>query len=72
MSAARNILLILAFTLLAMAVMGYHPGFEDDGVYLTAIKRELNPSLYTHDAEFFRLQLQASVFDKSVAALRPC
>jgi len=69
LSAARNILLILAFTLLAMAVMGYHPGFEDDGVYLTAIKSELNPSLYSHDAEFFRLQLQASVFDKSVAAL---
>jgi hypothetical protein len=66
---SRNILLILAFTLLAIAVMGYHPGFEDDGVYLTAVKSDLNPALYPHDAEFFRLQLQATVFDKAVAAL---
>jgi hypothetical protein len=48
--------------------MGYHPGFEDDGVYLAAVKSNLNQALYPHDAEFFRLQLQATVFDKSVAA----
>jgi hypothetical protein len=65
---SRNILLILTFTLLAIAVMGYHPGFEDDGVYLTAVKSDLNPALYPRDAEFFRLQVQATVFDKSVAA----
>lgn len=50
-----------------MAVMGYHPGLEDDGVYLAAIKSDLNPSLYPHDSEFFRLQLQATLFDKLVA-----
>jgi hypothetical protein len=44
-------------------VMGYHPGFEDDGVYLTAVKADLNPALYPHDSEFFRLQTQATVFD---------
>jgi hypothetical protein len=65
---SRDILLILTFTLVAIAVMGYHPGFEDDGVYLTGIKSDLNPALYAHDAEFFRLQLQATVFDKFVAA----
>ncbi len=65
---SRNILLILTFALLAIAVMGYHPGFEDDGIYLTAVKCDLNPALYPHDAEFFRLQLQATVFDKCVAA----
>lgn len=65
----RNILLVFAFSILAMAVMGYHPGIEDDGVYLTAIKSELNPALYPHDAEFFRLQLQATMFDKWVAGL---
>ncbi len=63
----RNILLILAFSLLAMAVMGYHPGLEDDGVYLTAVKSDLNPALYPHDAPFFRVQLQATLFDKWVA-----
>ncbi len=63
----RNIILILAFSLLAMATMGYHPGIEDDGVYLTAIKSDLNPALYPHDSAFFRVQLQATLFDKWVA-----
>lgn len=43
--------------------MGYHPGIEDDGVYLTAVKADLNPALFPQDASFFRLQLQATVFD---------
>jgi hypothetical protein len=59
--------LILFFTMLGLAVMGYHPGIEDDGVYLTAVKSNLNHALYLHDAEFFRVQLQATFFDKWVA-----
>ena len=47
--------------------MGYHPGAEDDGVYLTAVKAGLNPALYPHDASFFRLQLQATQFDSWMA-----
>jgi len=47
--------------------MGYHPGFEDDGIYLTAVKSTLNPALYPRDPGFFRFQLQASFFDKWVA-----
>ena len=62
-----NFLLTLFFTTLGIAVMGYHPGLEDDGVYLTAVKSNLNPALYPHDAEFFRVQLQATFFDKWVA-----
>jgi hypothetical protein len=64
----RNLLLILAFSVFAMATMGYHPGIEDDGVYLTAVKSDLNSALYPHDAAFFRVQLQATLFDKWVAA----
>lgn len=60
-------LLVLLLTVLAFAVMGYHPGLEDDGVYLSAVKADLNPSLYPHDSDFFRLQLQATVFDRSMA-----
>ena len=56
-------LAILLFTALGFVVMGYHPGLEDDGVYLTAVKSDLNPALFPHDAEFFRLQLQATFFD---------
>ncbi len=48
--------------------MGYHPGIEDDSVYLAAVKNNVNPALFPHDAEFFRTQLQATFFDKWVAA----
>jgi hypothetical protein len=64
---ARHFLLLLFFSLVAAAVMGYHPGIEDDGVYLSAIKSDLNPALYPHDSRFFRLQLQATVFDRAMA-----
>lgn len=57
------LLLTLAFTVLGFAVMGYHPGAEDDGVYLTAVKADLHPTLFPHDADFFREQSQATVFD---------
>jgi hypothetical protein len=60
-------LLILLFTVLGFLVMGYHPGMEDDGVYLTAVKADLNPALFPHNADFFRLQLQATLFDSWMA-----
>jgi hypothetical protein len=68
----HNVLLVLLFSLLAMGVMGYHPGIEDDAVYLTAVKADLNPALYPHDSDFFRVQLQATVFDKCVAGFIRC
>jgi hypothetical protein len=60
-------LFILLLTLAGFAVMGYHPGLEDDGVYLSAVKARLNPALYPHDADFIRLQLQATIFDNFMA-----
>ena len=59
---------ILLLTLAGLAVMGYHPGFEDDGIYLSAVKAGLNPALYPRDADFFRLQSQATVFPLLVIA----
>jgi hypothetical protein len=61
--------LILLLTIAGFAVMGYHPGFEDDEVYLSAVKARLNPSLYPHDSDFVRLQLQASIFDECMAGI---
>jgi len=58
------LLLLAAF---AMLVQGYHPGLEDDAFYLAAIKHNLTPALFPHDADFFRLQFQATVFDKLIA-----
>ena len=62
-----NILLTMLCTMIAMAVMGYHPGFEDDGIYLSAIKKRLNPALYPRDSDFFRFQVQGTVFDNWMA-----
>jgi len=66
-SSATNLALLLALTAVAFFVMGYHPGLEDDAFYLAAIKRNLNPALFPHDSEFFRLQFQATIFDKLIA-----
>jgi hypothetical protein len=66
-SFAKNLVLLVLLTIFAMVVMGYHPGLEDDAFYLAAIKRNLNPALFPHDAEFFRLQFQATIFDKLIA-----
>jgi hypothetical protein len=60
-------ILVLMFTVLGFLVMGYHPGLEDDGVYLSAVKADLDPALYPHDSDFFRLQLQATIFDRWMA-----
>ncbi|MFZ0480653.1 MAG: hypothetical protein WAL71_16050 [Terriglobales bacterium] len=67
-SGIRDLAVLLLLTLIAMLVLGYHPGLEDDAFYLAAIKRNLNPALFPHDADFFRLQFQATIFDKLIAA----
>jgi hypothetical protein len=58
---------VLLFTVLGFLVMGYHPGLEDDGVYLSAVKADLNPALFPYNANFFRQQVQATIFDKWMA-----
>jgi len=63
----KSLQILLLLAACAILLHGYHPGVEDDGVYLPAIKRHLNPQLYPHDFEFFTLQLQATVFDKLIA-----
>ena len=58
---------LLLLTAAAIAVQGYHPGLEDDAYYLAAIQKNLKPALFPHDADFFQLQFQATVFDKLIA-----
>ena len=59
--------LLLLLTGLGFVVMGYHPGLEDDGIYLPAVKADLHPALYPYNSAFFRLQVQATVFDGTMA-----
>ena len=63
----KTFLLLCFLASLAMLIQGYHPGAEDDGVYLAAIKKDLSPSLYPYDSDFFQVQLQATIFDKLIA-----
>jgi hypothetical protein len=63
----KNASILALLAVFGMLIAGYHPGAEDDGVYLAAIKHNLNPGLFPHDAEFFTLQLQATIFDNLIA-----
>jgi hypothetical protein len=59
----RDISGVVLFAALGFAVMGYHPGIEDDGIYLSMVKADLNPALFPYNANFFRLQSEATIFD---------
>jgi hypothetical protein len=63
----KNVSLLPLLAVLGVLIAGYHPGAEDDGVYLAAIKHDLNSALFPHDSEFFTVQLQATIFDKLIA-----
>jgi hypothetical protein len=62
-----NAAILFSLSLGAMLILGYHPGLEDDSFYLAAIRKDLNSSLFPHDADFFRLQFQATAYDELVA-----
>lgn len=63
----RPFALTLFFTALGFLTMGYHPGMEDDGIYLAGIKADLQPALFPYNADFFRIQLKLTVFDNWIA-----
>jgi len=63
----KNVSILALVAALGILIAGYHPGAEDDAVYLAAIKHDLNPSLFPHDSEFFTVQLQATIFDQLIA-----
>ncbi len=58
---------VLLLTCGAFAVLGYHPGVEDDTTYLAGVKHALDPSLFPHDLPFVTAQLELSVYDTLVA-----
>jgi len=60
-------LLLLLLTATSLPVHGYHLGHEDQAIWLPAVKKQLDPSLYPFDSTFFLAQTQLSLFDKLVA-----
>jgi hypothetical protein len=47
-----DIIFIILITILALAVHGFHYGIEDEAIYLSAIKKYPDPSLYPFDSVF--------------------
>lgn len=61
---------ILAFlTLTAVLVHGYHFGAEDQEIYISAIKKGLDPSLFPYNSEFFMTQMRGTIFCRLFAIL---
>lgn len=60
-------LLLAAITVGALLVQGYHLGVEDQAIYLPAIRKLLNPSLYPHDSKLFLPQTSATMFGRLIA-----
>jgi hypothetical protein len=69
MTRPRRISLLLAITLLAIVVHGYHSGTDDGAIYAPGIKKTADPSLYPFGSEFFMHHAQLSLFPQLVAAV---
>lgn len=59
---------LVFLTAAAVAIHGYSVGVEDQDVYLSAVKKWLDPSLYPVNAEFFMEQMKASIFIPALGA----
>ena len=64
----RDALALSFLALSAILLQGYHYGFEDQAIWLPAIKKFLNPSLYPHDSIFFLAQTRFSHFPQLMAS----
>jgi len=60
--------ILLALTIMAVLVHGYHPMVEDAEIYVPAVVKLLNPALYPHDSVFFTGQTRLSLFPQILAA----
>ncbi|HSW48787.1 MAG TPA: DUF6798 domain-containing protein [Bryobacteraceae bacterium] len=58
---------LVALTIGAVMVHGYHPAAEDAEVYLPSVLRLLDPSLYPHDAAFALAHARLTLFPYLVA-----
>lgn len=65
----RDFFLLAGLTVLALFIHGYHLGVEDQAIYLPAIKKVIDPSLYPHDSELFMPQTSLTLFGKSIGFL---
>ena len=60
-------LVLCALTIAGVGIHGYHLGIEDQAIYLPAILKHLDPSLFPRDAYFFEAQTGPMLLDDFVA-----
>jgi len=64
---ARDVALLVMLSLAALLLHGYHFGVQDQAIYVPAIKKMLDPTLYPHDAQFFVSQTRWMLTDEIIA-----
>jgi hypothetical protein len=64
-----DVVLVALITILALLVHGFHYGIEDEAIYLTAIKKYLDPSLYPFDSFFFQIQGNLTILPVLIGSL---
>ena len=62
-------IVIFVFTLMAVALHGYHYGIEDEAIYLPAIKKLIDPSLYPVNSELFMAQSRGTALPWLIAGI---
>jgi hypothetical protein len=62
LKSSTPIVRLLLFTLVCVAVHGYHYGVDDAAIYLPAVLRVVHPTLYPYGAEFFESHARLSQF----------
>lgn len=68
-SKRKTLLLLAVVSLVAAALLGYHPYAEDGGIYASALALRLNPSLFPAFRAFARAHTGKSLFIPVVAEI---
>jgi hypothetical protein len=58
---------LMLLTIVSILINGYHLGHQDQAVWLAAVKKSLDPSLYRFDSAFLLSQTQYSLFPQIIA-----
>lgn len=64
---AKDLGILVALTLGAFFLDGYHPGVEDAEIYLPGILKRLHPALFPYNSEFFESHAHMTLFPQLIA-----
>lgn len=64
----KTALLLLALTVAAVLIQGYHPFAEDAEIYLPGVEKILNPALFPTGREFFESHASMTLFPNVIAS----